>query len=55
MLRYTSFRSILKTVEWFLGEVKIKEDKGNIVFLDKIIEIYNLKPKKYESRNGRYL
>jgi hypothetical protein len=41
-----SFRSILKTVEWFLGEVKIKEDKGNILFMDKIIEIYNFKPKK---------
>lgn len=41
-----SFRSILKTVEWFLGEVKIKEDKGNILFLDKIIEIYNFKTQK---------
>jgi len=41
-----SFRSILKTVEWFLGEVKLKEDKGNILFLDKIIEIYNFKTQK---------
>jgi hypothetical protein len=41
-----SFRSILKTIEWFLGEVKIKEDKGNILFLDKIIEIYNFKTQK---------
>ncbi|MBP8945769.1 MAG: hypothetical protein KBG25_07735 [Paludibacteraceae bacterium] len=38
-----SFRSILKTVEWFMGEVKMKEEKGNILFLDKIIEIYNFK------------
>ena len=42
-----SFRSILKTVEWFMGEVKMKEDKGNIIFLDKIIEIYNLKTQKF--------
>ena len=41
-----SFRSILKTVEWFMGEVKMKEDKGNIIFLDKIIEIYNSKTQK---------
>lgn len=41
-----SFRSILKTVEWFMGEVKMKEDKGNILFLDKIIEIYNYKTQK---------
>lgn len=41
-----SFRSILKTVEWFMGEVRIKEDKGNIIFLDKIIEIYNIKTQK---------
>jgi len=41
-----SFRSVLKTVEWFLGEVKLKEDKGNILFLDKIIEIYNSKTQK---------
>ena len=40
-----NFRSILKTVEWFLGEVKMreKEVKGGILFLDKIIEIYNSK------------
>ena len=42
-----SFRSILKTVEWFMGEVKMKEDKGNIIFLDKIIEIYNSKTQKF--------
>lgn len=41
-----SFRSILKTVEWFMGEVKMKEDIGNIIFLDKIIEIYNSKTQK---------
>lgn len=41
-----SFRSILKTVEWFMGEVKMKEEKGSIIFLDKIIEIYNLKTQK---------
>jgi hypothetical protein len=41
-----SFRSILKTVEWFMGEVKMKEDKGSIIFLDKIIEIYNSKTQK---------
>jgi hypothetical protein len=41
-----SFRSILKTVEWFMGEVKMKEDRGNIIFLDKIIEIYNSKTQK---------
>jgi hypothetical protein len=40
-----AFRSILKTVEWFMGEVKLreKEGKGGIIFLDKIIEIYNSK------------
>lgn len=42
-----SFRSILYTVEWFIGEVKMKEDKGNIIFLDKIIEIYNSKTQKF--------
>lgn len=42
-----SFRSILKTVEWFMGEVKMKEEKGSIIFLDKIIEIYNLKTQKF--------
>lgn len=41
-----SFRSILKTIEWFMSEVKMKEDKGNIIFLDKIIEIYNSKTQK---------
>jgi hypothetical protein len=41
-----SFRSILKTVEWFMGEVKMKEDNGNILFLDKIIDIYNFKTQK---------
>ena len=29
-----------------MGEVKMKEDKGNIIFLDKIIEIYNSKTQK---------
>lgn len=38
-----SFRSILKTIEWFIGEVKMKEESGNIAFLDKLIEIYNHK------------
>ena len=41
-----SFRSIHKTIEWFLGEVKMKEGKGNIAFLDKIITIYNNKTQK---------
>lgn len=41
-----AFRSILKTVEWFMGEVKMKEENGNILFLDKIIEIYNFKTQK---------
>jgi hypothetical protein len=41
-----AFRSILKTIEWFMGEVKMKEDGGNILFLDKIIEIYNSKTQK---------
>jgi len=41
-----SFRSIHKTIEWFLGEIKMKEERGNILFLDKIIEIYNYKTQK---------
>ncbi len=50
-----SFRSILKTVEWFMGEVKMKEENEkngkkidrSILFLDKIIEIYNSKTQKF--------
>ncbi len=38
-----SFRSVHKTIEWFLGEVKMKEETGNIYQLDKILEIYNQK------------
>ncbi len=41
-----SFRSIHKTIEWFMGEVKLKEEKGGIAYLDKIIEIYNNKINK---------
>ena len=43
-----AFRSILKTVEWFMGEVKMKEKegKGNIYLLEKIIEIYNSKTQR---------
>jgi len=41
-----SFRSIHKTIEWFMGEVKIKEESGNFAYLDKIIEIYNNKTQK---------
>jgi hypothetical protein len=49
-----SFRSILKTVELFMSEVKMKEEKDkngkkinrSILFLDKIIEIYNSKTQK---------
>jgi hypothetical protein len=41
-----SFRSIHKTIEWFLGEVKMKDNNGNIAFLDKIIEIYDYKTQK---------
>lgn len=37
-----SFKSILGTIEAFLGEVKMKEGKG-IPYLDKIIKIYNNK------------
>jgi hypothetical protein len=43
-----SFRSILKTVELFMGEVKMREKdgKGGILFLDRIIEIYNFKTQR---------
>lgn len=38
-----NFNSITQIVESFLGEVKIKEEKGSIPFLDKILLIYNSK------------
>jgi len=38
-----SFRSINKIIEWFMGDVKLKEENGGIASLDKIIEIYNNK------------
>lgn len=38
-----SFRSIHKTVEWFMGEVKMKEESSNVYQLDNILEIYNQK------------
>jgi hypothetical protein len=38
------FRSISKTIEWYFGEVKLKDKEPNSVFnLDKIISIYNNK------------
>ena len=38
-----SFRSIHKTLEWFMGEVKLKEESASIFDLDNIIKIYNNK------------
>lgn len=38
-----NFNSIAETIESYLGEVKIKEEKGSIPFLDKILLIYNQK------------
>lgn len=38
------FRSIAKTIEWYFGEVKLKEEKPTSIYnLDKIISIYNNK------------
>jgi len=37
------FRSIAGTIEAYLGEVKIKEEKGSLPYLDKILLIYNQK------------
>lgn len=37
------FKSIVGTIESYLGEVKIKEEKGSIPYLDKIFLIYNQK------------
>ena len=38
-----NFRSINKTVELFMGEVKLQEGNGGISYLDKILLIYNSK------------
>lgn len=38
-----SFRSIPKTIEWFMGEVSLKNESGRISYLDTIIKIYNQK------------
>lgn len=38
-----SFKSIVETIESYLGEVKIKEERGSIPYLDKILLIYNQK------------
>lgn len=38
-----NFNSIAGTIESYLGEVKIKEEKGSIPYLDKILLIYNQK------------
>jgi hypothetical protein len=39
-----NFRSIAKTIEWYFGEVRLKEEKPSAIFyLDKIISIYNSK------------
>jgi len=38
-----NFRSVASIVENYLGEVKVKEEKGSIPYLDKIILIYNQK------------
>lgn len=38
------FRSISKTIEWYFGDVKLKDKEPNSIFnLDKIISIYNNK------------
>jgi hypothetical protein len=62
-----NFRSIVKTIEWFLGEVRLKEETPNgIIYLDKILQVYNnktqfnMKPEMVEmcksvgNRIGRY-
>jgi len=38
-----NFRSVASIVENYLGEVKVKEEKGSIPYLDKILLIYNQK------------
>jgi hypothetical protein len=38
-----NFTSVASIVENYLGEVKVKEEKGSIPYLDKIILIYNQK------------
>jgi len=39
-----NFRSISKTIEWYFGEVRMKEEKPQSIFnLDKIISVYNNK------------
>ena len=38
-----NFNSVAGTIESYLGEVKIKEEKGSIPYLDKILLIYNQK------------
>lgn len=62
-----NFRSIAKTVEWFFGEVKLREEQSSSVpYLDIIFQIYNsktqfdMKPEMVEmcksvgNRIGRY-
>jgi hypothetical protein len=62
-----SFRSIAKTTEWFIGEVRLKEETPQpIPYLDKIFQVYNvqtqfnMKPEMVEmcksigNRIGRY-
>lgn len=38
-----SFRSIHKTIEWFMGEVCLRNESGRFPYLDVIIKIYNNK------------
>lgn len=38
-----NFNSVAGTIESYLGEVKLKEEKGSIPYLDKILLIYNQK------------
>lgn len=38
-----NFNSVAETIESYLGEVKLKEEKGSIPYLDKILLIYNQK------------
>jgi hypothetical protein len=38
-----SFSSIIDIIERFLGEVKMREENGGILYLDKILEIYIIK------------
>ncbi len=39
-----NFRSIAKTIEWFLSEVRLKEPTpSGIIYLDKILEVYHSK------------